>query len=63
MKNLLISGDSLQEWVVEEILEKTKNESVKDKYDKVQMYDYFIRQERKDFHKLYHLEEEYKKRI
>ena len=62
MKTLLISGDTLQEWNVEEII-SNKIKSTKEQVEQIQIYNYEDKMRVKDFYESSYLNLEYNKSI
>ena len=62
MKTLLISGDTLQEWNVEEII-SNKIKSTKEQVEQIQIYNYQDKMRVRDFYESSYLNLEYNKSI
>jgi len=62
MKTLLISGDTLQEWNVEEII-SNKIKSTKEQVEQIQIYNYEDKMRVRDFYESSYLNLEYNKSI
>jgi hypothetical protein len=57
MKTLLISGNTLQEWDVEKILDNKSKHSPKDIYGEIMFHAETYSNERKDMYNLFQLEQ------
>jgi hypothetical protein len=62
MKTLLISGNTLQEWNVEEII-SNKIKSTKEQVEQIQIYNYEDKMRVRDFYESSYLNLEYNKSI
>ena len=62
MKTLLISGNTLQEWNVEEII-SNKIKSTKEQVEQIQIYNYQDKMRVRDFYESSYLNLEYNKSI
>lgn len=61
MENLFISGDTLTSWDIDDILSNDK--SVKDNFERVQLYDFYERERVRDLYTTQYLNLEYDKVI
>lgn len=61
MENLFISGNTLTSWDIDDILSNDK--SVKDNFERVQLYDFYERERVRDLYTTQYLNLEYDKVI
>jgi len=63
MKTLLVSGNTLEEWNIDELFEPSRELTTKQQVEKILLYNQFEKERVKDFYERSYLELEYNKSI